>query len=127
MNMNTFCFQHFFLVTSNNLHTSCDPDIIGLFKNFIFHKIYKKNVLLQWQYNFMTISSLHYKNIEMFFSKLWSLDLIPFSLFFSQYFIELYRTISLNWIFKHFLNIYFIANNHHKLSEWQKVQNHVVC
>ena len=40
--MYTFCFQNFFLV--NNLHTSWDPDISGLFKNFIFHKIYfKKN------------------------------------------------------------------------------------
>ena len=40
--MYTFCFQIFFLV--NNLHTSWHPGIIGLFKKFIFYKIYlKKN------------------------------------------------------------------------------------
>jgi len=37
--MYTFCFQHFFLVY--NLHTSWHPDIIGLFKKFIFKKMYK--------------------------------------------------------------------------------------
>jgi len=38
MNMYTFCFQIFFLF--NNLHTSWHPGIIGLYKNFIFYKIY---------------------------------------------------------------------------------------
>jgi len=105
VNMYTFCFQNVFLVNIY-LHASWHPDIIGIFKNFIFHKI-DLNKLLQWQYNFMTISTLHSKTIKIFSLKffifrchsLWSL-----------LFLILYRTITLNWILKH-LNIYFFANN----------------
>jgi len=51
---------------------------------------------MHWQYHFMTISTLHSKNIQIiFYFDL--LDLIPFSHFFSQYFIELIH-----------LNVFFI-------------------
>ena len=98
INVYTFCFQHFFLV--NNLHTSWHPDIISLFKNFIFKKKYKL-FLLQWQYNFMTISTLHSKK-ETDFSLIFFM--IRSDSLESLLFLILYRTISFNWILKHFLN-----------------------
>ena len=48
----------------------------------------------------------------------------------SLFFLILYRTISLNWIIKHFLNKYIymsLPTIIHKHNVWQKVQNHNVC
>jgi len=107
MNTYTFCFQHFFLV--NNLRASWHPDIIGLFKYFIFKKIYIL-ILLQWQYNFITISTLHSKNNQIFSLKIFIFRSDSLK---SLLFLILYRTISYNCILKHyFLNIYFFASNH---------------
>ena len=87
-----FCFQNFFYLV-NNLHTSSHPDIIGLFKNLIFHKIYKQMfycsdniILLQSQH---CIPRTFRGSLNFFIFRSASLQ--------SLLFLIHYRNISLNW------------------------------